>query len=241
MTPRLFRLALLLWTVALVAFGRGQLPPSPAKWTATVEPASAAPGARVELVLHADVPAPWHLYSLTPVPDGPFTTQIVVRKGGAIAEVGRPTQAEPKRKLDKNFGKEVEYYEGSAEFRVPVRLAKTASGSAKIEAAVRYQLGDEGTCLPPTSADAPLKVAGTIAVSGTAIDDKTPLDSPSAAVVTAAKSIAPPANAVDRAKSQGLLAYLALAVGFGFASLLTPCVFPMIPITVSFFSKQKQG
>ncbi len=41
-------------------------------------------------------------------------------------------------------------------------------------------------------------------------------------------------------KSSGLLNYIWLAMGFGFLALLTPCVFPMIPITVSFFTKREQ-
>lgn len=237
MSARLLRIVLSLLTVAFVAFGWAQMPESPAKWSATVEPAQAAPGQRVELVLHADVPAPWHLYSLTPIEEGPFPTKIAVKPGGAVAEAGKPVQSAPKKKLDPNFGKEVEYYEGSAEFRVPVRLSKTAAGETKITAGVRFQLCDEGTCLPPTSEDNPVKVTGTVSVSGAAVSDTTPLDQPS--TPRSATTAAPPKSDVDQAKSQGLLAYLGLAIAAGFASLLTPCVFPMIPITVSFFSKRR--
>lgn len=249
MTVRLFRLALLVWTASLVALGMAQLPPSPAKWSARVEPASAAPGSRVELVLHADVPSPWHLYSINKIEDGPFPTQITVTSGGAIAEVGKPTEDEPLRRLDKNFNKVVEFYEGQADFRVPVRLSKTASGNVKIGAAVVFQTCNDGQCTIPNQAN-PTRVSGSVTVAGAAVDDKTPLNSaasassastPSRTATSSPSAAAAPVNVVDKAKSQGLLAYLALAVGFGFASLLTPCVFPMIPITVSFFSKQKEG
>lgn len=241
MPTRLIRFALILMAVALAVLGGGQLPPSPAKWSARVEPAKAAPGARVELVLHADVPAPWHLYSLKEykVDLHPFTTSIKITKSGGIAEVGAPTQGNPTVKKDPNFdGLEVEFYEGSAEFRVPVRLAKTANGPVRIAASVVFQLCNEGNCLPPNQAS-PLKVEGTVDVSGVPVDDKTPLDKSTTGSATSVAT--PPVNDVDRAQSKGLFAYLVLAVGFGFASLLTPCVFPMIPITVSFFSKQKAG
>jgi len=232
MRARLFRLALLVWTVALVAFGFGQ--ENPAKWTASVEPAQAAPGQRVEIVLKATVPAPWHLYSTTPIEGGPFPTTIIVEKGGPIGEVGKPVQSTPLKKLDKNFGKEVEYYDGSAEFRIPVRLSKTAKGELKLPASVRFQVCNEGTCMPPTPAD----LTGAVTVGGTPVTDTSPLDQPAKPVAAATTGTAPK-SAVDQAKSQGLLAYLGLAVAAGFASLLTPCVFPMIPITVSFFSKRK--
>jgi len=92
--------------------------------------------------------------------------------------------------------------------------------------------------MPPTPAD----VTGAVNVSGAPVVDSTPLDQPSTPKVepgTAATTSAAPKSDVDQAKSQGLLAYLGLAIAAGFASLLTPCVFPMIPITVSFFSKRK--
>ncbi|RYD78559.1 MAG: hypothetical protein EOP84_14115, partial [Verrucomicrobiaceae bacterium] len=145
MSARLLRIVLTLWTLVFVTLGWSQMPESPAKWSAKVEPATAAPGQRVELVLTAEIPTPWHLYSLTPIEDGPFPTMIAVKKGGAVAEVGKPVQQKPTRKLDPNFEKEVEYYEGSAEFRVPIRLSKTASGETKITAGIRFQLCDEGT------------------------------------------------------------------------------------------------
>ncbi len=234
MARRVVLCLLIVIATALSCLGWAQST-SPAKWSAKVEPANAAPGSRVELVLHADVPAPWHLYSLTPVEDGPFPTKIVVAPGAGLSEVGKPVQAAPLRKFDKNFGKEVEYYEGSAEFRIPVRLAKTASGSVRVEAKVRYQMCDEGKCLPPTDRDHPIVVSGTVEVAGTPVDDKTPLDVP------IAKAGGTAAGQGGRIASQGLLEYLGVAIGAGFLALLTPCVFPMIPITVSFFSKQTPG
>lgn len=240
MRARLYRLAFLVWMVALVAFGFGQ--ENPVKWTASVEPAQAAPGQRVEIVLKATIPSPWHLYSINPVEDGPFPTTITVTPGGPIAEVGKPVQSPPEKKMDKNFGKEVEFYDGSAEFHIPVRLSKTATGAVKLPASVRFQVCNDGTCMPPTPAD----LKGDVTVSGAAVTDTKPLDQP-VTFATQPKAVEPgaptapagPVNAVDQAKSEGLLAYLALAVAAGFASLVTPCVFPMIPITVSFFSKRK--
>ncbi len=241
MIPRLLRVALLLLTLALVAFGWGQMPSAAPKWSATVEPAKAAPGGRVELVLRAEIPEPWHLYSLTK-DMGPFPTTITPTKDASVAEVGKPTQQEPQRQKDPSFdNKEVEFYEKQAEFRVPFRLAKTASGSVKLEARVQFQLCNEGQCTIPPGLDEAPKVSATVEVSGAAVDDKTPLDQSAApvAATTEDKAAAAPVNDVERAKAQGLFAYIAVAAGFGFASLLTPCVFPMIPITVSFFSKRR--
>ena len=235
MIPRALRMLLVFWAAVLTVLAGAQIP-SPAKWTATVEPAKAAPGQRVELVLHADVPAPWHLYSLKKYEEGkgPFGTEVKAKTGADFAEIGSPQQSPPIVENDKIWDNEIEHYEQSAEFRVPFRLAKTAKGVVEASADVRFQLCNNGACLPPNTKI----LKATVEVSGTPVVDTTPLDPPVAAKVEKA---APPINDVDKAKSKGLFAYLLLAAGFGFASLLTPCVFPMIPITVSFFSKQKAG
>ena len=241
MTPRLFRLVLILWSAVLAAFAGAQMP-SPAKWSAAVEPAQAAPGSRVELVLHADIPKPWHVYSLKKYEEGkgPFGTEVKATAGGAFVEAGEPEQSTPIAEKDPIWkGAVIEYYEGSAEFRVPFRLAKTAKGEAKASAEVTYQLCDKGQCLPPTTKT----LTATVAVSGAPVDDKTPLNAPKATTpaVPSSTEATSAVGEVANAKAKGLLAYVALAVGAGFLALLTPCVFPMIPITVSFFSKQKEG
>ena len=233
---RLLRALLFLWTMAFAALGWGQIP-DPVRWTATMDPAAVQPGGRATLVLHATIEKPWHLYSLTPVENGPFTTQITVLPNDSIAEIGKPSQATPLKKVDPNFKIQVEYYEGEGEFRIPVRLSKKASGSVDVSAKVVYQTCNEGTCLPPRSKD----LKATVQVSGAAVDDATPIDAPSASAVKKSPPATPPVTEIDQAKAKGLLAYLAFAVVAGFGALLTPCVFPMIPITVSFFSKKKEG
>ena len=240
MTPRALRLVLIFWTAILAVFAGAQLP-SPAKWTATVEPAKAAPGSRVELVLHAEVPAPWHLYSLRKYEEGkgPFGTEISAKAGSEFSEVGKPEQSPPIVEQDPIWKAEIEHYEGSAEFRIPFRLAKTSKGSVKASAEITFQLCNKGSCLPPSTK----LLESTVYVSGAPVDDTSPL-SGSATAPPATASVQDVKGAVGevaQAKSKGLLAYLALAVGAGFLALLTPCVFPMIPITVSFFSKQKAG
>ena len=240
MTRRVLLCLLVLASAALSCLGWAQLP-SPAKWSARVEPAKAAPGSKVELVIRAEIPAPWHLYSTKKfaVGEGPFGTEISLPKGGAVAEVGKAGQGSPIRKADKNFpGAQVEYYEGSAEFRVPLRLAKTARGTTRIGASVLFQLCNDGQCLPPNYSN-PVKLSGTVDVSGAPVVDSTPLVAPGAPASGA--SVSTPVPKEPAPESKGLLAYLGVAIGAGFLALLTPCVFPMIPITVSFFSKTTPG
>lgn len=241
MASRLFRVVLLLVSVALAAFGLGQTP-SPVHWTAEIQPAKAAPGQRVEVVLTAQIDAPWHLYT-TKDQGGPFPTTITVTKGGQIEAVGTATEAPPTKDFDRGFKKEIESYLGAAQFRVPIRLAKSAAGKVSIPASVRFQVCNLGTCIPPKT----VPLTANVTVSGKPVADKSPLDQPfpigswkaPAPEVPQASDV--PLSDVDKAKQKGLIAYVLFAVAAGFAALLTPCVFPMIPITVSFFSKRKEG
>lgn len=165
-------------------------------WTAEAQ------GSKV--VLKAKIEQKWHLYSISPT-DGPVPTKLV--PVAPLKPAGAVTQSKPIRKLDPNFGIEVEYFADSAEFTVPV--TREAKVGDKIEAT--YQTCDDRTCEPPKTVRIP--------VGGGAVE--TP------AIVTP--------------RDQGLLSFVLFAFGAGLLSLLTPCVFPMVPITVSYFTKQAQA
>src|SRR5258708_7058552 len=84
------------------------------QWTATAEPAEAAPGATVLVRLEANVDAEWHMYSLT-TPPGPIPTTIRLVDGAAVDEV---VYFEPPAvtKFDPNFNANTETYEGKQVF-----------------------------------------------------------------------------------------------------------------------------
>ncbi len=200
-----------------------------AVWTAKVS----KEGGKSVVLLKAEMDPTWHLYSLTTPEGGPYITTIKVvtplKFDGAIV------QPKFERKLDENFGVNVESWEKEAIFKIPV--VDATSGFVR----VKYQVCSGTTCMPPTELDVPID-GGEAKVAST-----DPAEGPTAAVQTeggtsppVAKTNAPQVlNSVQKARKEGILAYLLLAMSAGLIALLTPCVFPMIPITVSFFSKQK--
>ena len=179
--------------------------------------ASATPSlAKVEAKL-----APgWHLYSIVPGKPGPTPTKFSAIGG----TVGKVTEPPPVRKLDKNFGFEVGFFENDATFDVPLTEVADLK-TAKL--AVRYQLCNDRLCLPPKTIELPL--------SG----DATPVAATTPAASSSEASSGDVTGQVAAAQKAGLLPFLLLAFGSGLLALLTPCVFPMIPITVSYFSKQR--
>ena len=121
-------------------------------------------------------------------------------------------------------------------------VAKLAGGATSLRASLHYQACNDSVCLPPknVTAEIPLTVSGSSAAPVVA-----PAPSAGFTPLTAAPKDAPPAAPNDRLAatfaSHGLPLTLAVLFVLGMALNLTPCVFPMIPITVGFFAMQSDG
>jgi thiol:disulfide interchange protein len=205
------------------------------QWKMTLDSPTAAPGATVLAHLEATVDEGWHMYSLS-TPPGPIPTTIATVDGAAVASVTF-FEPPPIRKFDPNFQADTETYEGKQVFLARIELKKdVAPGDVTIAFRPRYQTCSGTQCIPPRTRDisAVIKVAaGGFAGSAMAIP----------AGYIEAKPAAPgaPVSTTSAAADSGILAFLALAFGFGLAAIFTPCVFPMIPITMSYFTGQRGG
>lgn len=182
--------------------------PDVAKWTASV-PADAAPNSKATVTLTATLDAGWHVYGQRVVEDGPTPTKI--EAVDPVKLDGKAKETNVLNHLDPNFQKNVDYFDKTAVFEVPVQLgADPKKGALK----VTYQACNDKTCHLPKTVEVPLTGG-------------------EAKVVVQKGDVA--GTAAD-----GLGSFLLTAFGAGLIALLTPCVFPMIPITVSYFSKQKE-
>jgi thiol:disulfide interchange protein len=205
-------------------------------WKLSVEPPAAPPGAKVLVRMAGHIDNDWHLYSMsTPAA---IPTKIQLAPSPAILKF-RALQPQPKRAFDANFNSDTETYEGDVAFLLELELKQDApAGAAELSFSARYQ-----TCNPKMCVPSKWTGAATLTVD--------PAAAPAAVVIPAGYS-EPPAPAPAAASSpataftpaapaEGLLAFLAVAFGFGLASIFTPCVFPMIPITMSYFLNRQSG
>ncbi|HMP16128.1 MAG TPA: protein-disulfide reductase DsbD family protein, partial [Gemmatales bacterium] len=175
-----------------------------------------------------------------------FVTTVRV-KGGEAAPVERRGEVkEPagKEKFDSTLNIVITIYDKPVELEVPfVVKEKTPAGPAKFTLSVVTQVCDDGSCLPVSkSFDFEIHVQGN-AESGTSGQVGTIEKSEKIPGSTEAKSSRSASSGLEtpqEARDQTLLSFMLTGVGFGFITLLTPCVFPMIPITVSFFLKQNK-
>jgi thiol:disulfide interchange protein DsbD len=222
----------LLWASLAPAYGQTRR--EPVQWDFTLEQKSAPPGATVLGKVTARLEDGWHIYSLTNPEGGPTPTKVTLQPGPAIAGI-ELHQPPPKTKFDANFSMNVEAFERDLTVWVPVQVAKDApAGQTEVALLVRYQACTDRECLPrKTTLTAQLMIDPAAPAATAAVPAGFERFTGPHASLAAAPPAAPPAG--TGAESQNVAPFLALAFGFGLAAIFTPCVFPMIPITLSFF------
>ncbi len=216
---------------------------TPVHWSLKVSPSGPVkPGSTITATATAQIDSGWKVYSLTQAPGGPHALVVTVKKTPVFGPGTTATSPLPSRAFDPNFNMETEYYADAAVITIPVVVSKTATGgTAILSIDMSYQTCNDRLCLPPAvetltqrfEVDAP-KLAGATAPVEPAPPVAEPVPAPPA-TPTAAKRVIPDLASAS-AQASSFTAYIGLAMLMGFFSLLTPCVFPMVPITVSYFT-----
>jgi thiol:disulfide interchange protein len=215
---RIAALTLLAGTVCLAAL-------NPVEWTLGSDALTAAPGSTIPLRLTAKIDEGWHIYAVTST-----VNPLKITFGDASIHVFQP---KPQQKYDDVLAANVEFYEKDASFVFPFEVTKdTAAGALEITVQVRYSVCDAKRCLPPKTKQASFAFT---------VDPSAPAVAAFVAPVGYIDTSAPVKTFVPTKTSEGMGAFLLTAFGLGLASIFTPCVFPMIPITVSFFLNGRGG
>ncbi len=222
----------------------------PVQWSLTAEPAEAVPGGRVVARLTATIEQGWRLYAPSTPTDGPvggpLPTELALAESPAIKS-WKFFQPPPVVKHDPNFQMDSEIYQGEAVFWLEAELSDdTPLGELALEASARYSACDDKICLRPVrkTAQAVVMIAATSAAATPPFpadyaEAKPAEKGVSSATAPAAgqlgSSTGSTTNSSTPAGSQSLFEFAAVAFGFGLLAIFTPCVFPMIPITMSYF------
>lgn len=210
----------------------------PAKWSLELQPAAAAPGSKILARLQAKIESGWHLYSLTTPAGGPIRTTVRLADNTAVASF-RVFEPPPKRAFDPNFNLDTETYEGAPVFLIEIENRKDAApGASEIAAEVRYQICDPTRCLPPVKRRATATFTIDPNAKTAAVEIPAGYTEFKPGVTAPVPASARPVAGTDPGD---LAVFLLTAFGFGLAAIFTPCVFPMIPITMSFFLNRPSG
>jgi thiol:disulfide interchange protein len=207
-------------------------PQDPVQWKLTFDSQSAPPGSKILARLTGRLEPGWHLYSGT-TPRPPIATTAVLAESPVVAGF-KTYQPKPLIKLDPSFNVNTETFGEEVIFIYEIELKKDAPGGlAELTAQVRYQCCNDNICLPPKRKTAaasinidPAAKAATIVIPA----GYTEFRKASAAAAPSAP-VAPAQNP----QSSDLSIFLLTTFAAGLAAIFTPCVFPMIPFTVSYF------
>ncbi len=226
---------------------------NPTSWSFAVNKPKAKAGDIVELIIKAKVKSGWHLYSNGYVLDpGPLPTVFEFDKNGDFEAIGTAKAIGDATKYDDIFEGNVKYFKGNGEFRQKIKLVKD---NAKISGAYSGQVctDTDGNCVPVAgkfkliiASEKTVETSNTAGiitppVSNQIIDSAgVPIDSVEAATPTTQK-ITSLAKTENEPEQESLWSFFITAFLGGLVALLTPCVYPIIPMTVSFFTKQKNG
>ena len=198
------------------------------------------------LVVSATIEAGWHLYSQNVPEGGPIATSIVLNDESENFQlIGNPIEDKGIEEFDNVFNMKIKFFEKKASFKQKIRLL--TEEKITIEGIVEFMVCDDTFCLPPTEVDLSFEVQGKagapVAESVSEVKEKSFLQNTQLDQETEDKSQASDQKIVGRTKQEkkkSLWTLFILSFFAGFAALLTPCVFPMIPMTVSFFTKQSK-
>ena len=191
---------------------------------------AAEAGKPFKVRLKAKIDDPWHLYAVEQPEGGPIPTTITSSDPTIFTIDGKIISPPPITKFDENFRIQTKFFAKEATFDFRVKSV----GAVNVDDLginVKYQVCNETTCLPPKTVR--VSFAGFEDVRK-AVNTQQPAASPETTTATT-----PPSNTDQR--PTGIWAFILLAMGAGALSLLTPCVFPMIPITVSYFTNHAGG
>ncbi len=199
----------------------------PVAITGVASPERLAPGDSLQLVFTVKIENDYYLYQ-------DKVTLALKEAEGFIA--GEPVLPEADTKFDKIMEQEVSIYQGQVIFRLPVAAGSgVADGPVTLTGVLGFQTCTESYCLMPTTVDVPVEIT---------IDPAATAALQTAAGSGAADLAAPEDNAegLQGALDQDNL-FLALLFCFlgGIAASLTPCVYPMIPITISVIGAKSAG
>lgn len=225
---------------------------NPVRWSLELEPQAVTSGGRAVGKLTASIEEGWHLYAVTN-PTTPVALKLEMEDAPAIASVAAE-QPEPDVQLDPLFdNKESHWYEGEAIFWIEIETATDAQlGPVPVNVKLRYSACNDRLCLPPARREAsatlqisevaaaiaaPEAPAGYQAVQIALVQPQ--IAAPDALVSAAASAKAP--TAYENPADQGLFRFAAVAFGFGLLAIFTPCVFPMIPVMMSYFVSTQSG
>ena len=217
----------------------------PVKWSFKVEQPKSG---EATLFLIATIDHGWHVYSRNnPLPpNGPIGTTFTFSKSKDYQLVGDVTEPKPIEEKDSQFDNQtLRYFQHKAVFKQKIKIP--GKEDFQVRGSLEFMCCDNSRCIPPDQVEFSFDIKGNPAgteeaVAATAATQNKPDSAVKKAdtgkgikMQTAKPKVVVKAEGMDKEKLKSLLMFFLFAFGGGLLAIVTPCVFPMIPMTVTFF------
>lgn len=255
----IFRLSILLLLSTFISNDVNAQIFDPVKWDFSSKKIS---DCEYELIINAKLDGNWHLYGQKSYGDeGPIPTSFNFTKSPNYELIGKAKESKLIKKFEPVWNFELQFFEHAAVFTQKIKVKRDKSFDVKGK--LEYMVCNESQCLPPTTIDFNFKVDGSAnCIDNSNVTKVQPSECDSNAIFqilnlrsnksntiintpdTATTAITDKNDSTPKneEESHSRSWWSIFLIGFlgGLAALLTPCVFPMIPMTVSFFTKSSK-
>lgn len=230
------------------------------EWTISVDKKEVKAGDEVTVTFTSKIEKDWYMYSNDFDPNlGPIAAEFTFTKHPSYQLVGKPKPVGSHKHFEEVWNGDVAIFKNKAEFKQKIRIL---AANPVIKGSIYFQECNEisGVCMPPF--DVEFEVTGitvTEAVKNKEADPAPVKQTEGELIPDTASSVSadtanltslpiatqpgPDASAnptQQKQKDPSFIAFLLLAFGAGLVAVATPCVFPMLPMTVSFFTKKSE-
>ncbi len=210
---------------------------NPAHWKFNVKELSAD---EVELQFQLKLDAGWHIYSQKSDPNGPIPAEFTFEDNANYKRVGGVVEPKPHEEMDDIFKCVVRSFSDKVTFRQKIK--RNTDKTFEVKGSMYYQLCNDGSCIAPDDTPFTFKVPAASGDTATAVTEPLPIaDSNADSEVSVAEASQPAAelnaddNSEGKKNDKSILGLFFGALLAGIVTMFTPCVFPMIPMTVNFF------
>ena len=185
-------------------------------------------GENLYLLFNVEIDDGFHIYSVHPE-KSLSPTYIDIIDSVYFSILGIINEPEPLKKFDKNFNQDIYYHKNNIKLVKNLKLSDSLeNNNYKVNGIFEYYACDESMCIPRWD-DFSFEFQ---VFDGEKREDFDWEPFPTKYVSDI------PLTELETEINKGLFSFILFAIGMGFLALLTPCVFPMIPITVSYFTKE---
>ena len=191
-----------------------------------------------ELTFTATIEKGWYLYSQNIPEGGPVPTSFIFDESSDYELIGETSEPVPIEKYDEIFLMDLKFFDGKPVFTQKIK--PLTSASFKVTGYLEFMCCDNTRCLPPTPIDFEITVPAFETTEPVGAIDVELVDKPFEDTGKAEEKETTVAGLTDEptateTERRGLWYIFIFGIGGGLLALLTPCVFPMIPMTVSYF------